>query len=133
MKSKIISLIFGIVLATGCGMALVAPAYATAPVDTRKPITDPALNFNDKNACKDMNNCPLISKYVNPLIAFLSAVLGIMVVISIIIAGIQYSGAGSDPQKVASARKRIRNSLLVFVGYLFLSAFLQYVTPGGLF
>ena len=62
-----------------------------------------------------------------------SGIVGLIVVISIIIGGIQYTTAGGDPQKVAAAKGRVFNSIFAFLAYLFLYAFLQYLVPGGVF
>ena len=67
------------------------------------------------------------------LINFLSAIVGIVVVGSIILAGIQYSSASADPQKISAAKDRIRNAVIALVAYLFIFAFLTYLVPGGLF
>ena len=74
----------------------------------------------------------LYTKYLNPFIKLLSAVVGILVVLSVIIGGVQYSAAGSDPQQVAAARKRIGNALLGLVAYIFLFALLNWLVPGGI-
>ncbi|MGB4759507.1 MAG: hypothetical protein WBP26_05645 [Candidatus Saccharimonadales bacterium] len=80
------------------------------------------------DACRN-----LYTKYINPLVRLLSAAVGVVVVASIVIGGVQYSAAGSDPQKVAEARKRISNAILALVVFIFLSAFLQWLIPGGIY
>lgn len=74
----------------------------------------------------------LIEKYINPLIKLLSGLVGVLVVISIIVAGIQYSSAGGDPSKVVAARKRITTAIIALLAYLFMFAFLQWLLPGGI-
>ena len=74
----------------------------------------------------------LFKKYLNPFIKLLSAAIGVLVVLSVIIGGVQYSAAGSDPQQVAAARKRIGNALLGLVAYIFLFALLNWLVPGGI-
>lgn len=74
----------------------------------------------------------LLSKYINPAVNLLSAAIGVIVVASLVSAGIQYSSAQGDPGKVAAAKGRITNSLLALAGFIFLFAFLQWVIPGGL-
>jgi hypothetical protein len=81
----------------------------------------------DKNACANG-----IYDLLNQAIAFLSAGIGIVVVIMIIVGGIQYSSAGGDPQKVAQAKSKITNALLALVAYIFLYAILDWLIPGGL-
>lgn len=74
----------------------------------------------------------LLDKYLNPFVGFLSVIAGVVIVISIIVGGIQYSSAGSDPNKVSAAKKRITNALVSLVAFIFLVAFLQWIIPGGL-
>lgn len=84
-----------------------------------------------KDAAQNGFTC-FMGKYVNPLINFLSALVGIVVLASVIFGGIQYSTAGGDPSKVAAARQRIINSLLALAAFIFLYAFLQWIIPGGI-
>ena len=74
----------------------------------------------------------LIKNYVNPFIKLLSGIIGVVVTTSVIVGGIQYSSAGGDPGKVAAAKKRIYNSIVALLAYLFLMAFLQWLIPGGI-
>jgi RsiW-degrading membrane proteinase PrsW (M82 family) len=105
--------------------------------DPSKPcIPDPnALKSTPDSAAKTCSggDCSgLITKYVNPFIKLLSALVGIIVVVSIVVAGIQYSSAGGDPSKVVAARKRITNAIIALLAYLFMFAFLQWLLPGGI-
>lgn len=88
-------------------------------------VADPALNGKG-----DGNG--LFTKIINPFIAFLSAAVGIVVVLSIVYSAIQYSSAGGDAQKIAVARGRIQKSIMALLAYLVLWAFLQWVIPGGI-
>ena len=113
---------------------LQAPAYAsgvpvlpdggsTAPTQTQGQVT-----------CKTGDACGnFIDEYINPFIILLSGLVGVFAVISIIIAGIQYSSSADDPSKVSKAKQRIFNTVIGLVAYIFLFAFLNYLVPGGLF
>jgi len=79
----------------------------------------------------DENHCGILD-YLVLAINLLSALVGVVVVGSIIYGGIQYSMAGSDPQKVAAAKERIRNALIALVFFIFAYSFLNYLVPGGL-
>jgi hypothetical protein len=92
---------------------------------TIKPQADPASNC-------DRDKCDLIKKYLNPLITFFSALVGIAVVISIIHGAIEYSSSGGDPQKAARGKQRITNAIIALVAFTFLFAFLQWLIPGGI-
>ncbi|HSX15596.1 MAG TPA: pilin [Candidatus Saccharimonadales bacterium] len=95
------------------------------PPDT----TDPAASSGN---CANVNHCDLISKYINPFVNLLAALVGIGVVISIVIAGIQYGSSAGDAQKVAAAKARIRNAVIALVTFVFLYALLNFLIPGGL-
>jgi hypothetical protein len=74
-----------------------------------------------------------VDHYINPFILLLSALVGVVAVISIILAGIQYAGSADDPGTVSKAKQRIFNTIIGLIAYIFLFAFLSYIIPGGLF
>jgi hypothetical protein len=67
------------------------------------------------------------------IIRFLSAGVGILVVASIIYAGIQYSSSQGNPEATQAAKNRIQNALIGLVFYMFIFALVQFLVPGGLF
>jgi hypothetical protein len=81
----------------------------------------------------DNNHCDLINLYVNPAIKLLSILVGLVVAASLVLAGIQYMTSTGDPQRISAAKTRITNTLLAFLAYAFLFAFLNFLVPGGLF
>ncbi|MET1033153.1 MAG: hypothetical protein ABWX94_01505 [Candidatus Saccharimonadales bacterium] len=91
------------------------------------PCADPALNAS----CKSISCNALIKDYVEPGIKALTGLMGVVVAASIIVAGIQYGSAGSDPGKVAAAKKRLTSAILALLSYFFMFAFLQWLLPGG--
>ena len=108
-----------------CGPAQDEEEDDCIPVDLPEPEerTDPALG--------DRGADGLIHNYVNPFINFLAIAVGIIVTISIVVGGIQYSASADDPQKVAKAKDRIINAIIALLAFLFLYAFLQWLVPGG--
>lgn len=90
---------------------------------------DPAITSGN---CSNVSHCDLIQKYINPFINFLAALVGVVVVMSIIIGGIQYSSSAGDPQAASAAKNRIRNAIIALVTFLFLYALLNFLIPGGL-
>lgn len=66
-------------------------------------------------------------------IRLLSDGVGIVVVASVVIAGIQFTVARNDPQNVANATNRIRASLIALLIFIFAYAILNYVIPGVFF
>lgn len=92
----------------------------------------PGGNFSGKCEFQPLtrDNCNIV-KYILTIIDVISGLVGIVVVIMIAIAGIQYSAARDNPQASVAAKNKIRDALLALVGYLFIYAFLQYIVPGG--
>lgn len=84
---------------------------------------------------KPVDACPkgecIINDYINPVVKALSATVGVIVVISLVVAGIQYSSAAGDPSKVGAAKSRIIKTLGAFLFFIFLYVFLNYIVPGG--
>lgn len=76
------------------------------------------------------DNCGIIG-YIVMFINILSGLAGVVIVASMIVGGIQYSSAGSDPQKVSSAKSRIRNAIIALLLFLFGYGLLNYLVPGG--
>lgn len=64
------------------------------------------------------------------IIRFLSDGVGIIIVLSIIIAGIQYISSSGEPQAVSKAIGRIRSSIIALFVYIFAYAILNYLIPG---
>ena len=64
---------------------------------------------------------------------FLSAGVGIVVIGSIILAGIQYSASKGNPQATEAAMKRISGSVIALVLYIFMFAIANFIIPGGMF
>lgn len=85
------------------------------------------VDNSDKNPD---NDCGII-KYVLIFINALSALVGIVVVMMIVIAGIQYSTTADNPQTAVEAKKRIANAIGALLLYIFMFAFLQWIVPGG--
>ncbi len=85
-----------------------------------------AKNFNGNG-----ENC-IFSTYINPFIKFLAGAVGVVVIISIIIGGIQYTTAGGDSGKVAKAKGHITQAVIALLAFLFLLGFLQFIIPGGI-
>lgn len=74
----------------------------------------------------------------NPIITLLKTALrvmsigvGLVVVASIVIAGIQYSASQGNPQIAAEAKKRLLNAVIGLVMFIFAFALLNFLVPGG--
>ena len=112
-------------------MALAAPK-STAPAPTCVQKTSKVDCAAVAGNCTTVAKCDLISKYVNPAINLLSALAGVAITISIIVAGIRYSSASGDPQKSAAAKHRIASTVIALIAFILLYAALNFLIPGGL-
>lgn len=74
-----------------------------------------------------------IYKDLNMLVNFVSAGVGILVVGTIILGGIQYTMAGDSPDAIGKAKARIMNGLIALAAFLFIFSFVQWLIPGGVF
>ncbi|MES2971852.1 MAG: hypothetical protein V4702_06030 [Patescibacteria group bacterium] len=95
-----------------------------------------ATGRNLQASCEDPNltaaNCGIFG-YLVKFINILSAVVGIAIVAVITFRGIQYTFSRDNAQETAKAKDGIRDALFALVYYLFITAFLQWVVPGGIF
>lgn len=111
-----------------------AKEYISTQSNTSAPntITDtPKAIKSDCNADDlDESNCGII-KYLKMAINTLSAVAGVVIVGSVIFAGIQYSASADDPQAVAKAKGRIINALIALLLFVFGYGILNWLIPGG--
>lgn len=82
------------------------------------------------SACINDNYLVIMAKWA---INILSAVVGVVAVGVIVMAGIQYSSSAGDPGKTAVAKKRMVNAIIALVTFMFLYIGLQWLIPGGLF
>ncbi len=67
------------------------------------------------------------------LFRLLSAGVGILVIGSVVVAGIQYTTSRGNPQSTEAAIKRITSSFTALVIYMFIFAIANFLVPGGLF
>ena len=74
-----------------------------------------------------------ISDMLFAFIRFLAAGVGIVVIASIILGGIQYIGSRGEPGSTGHAIERIRSSVIALIIYIFIYAILNYLVPGGMF
>jgi len=140
-KQKIAAISLMMTLGTMASLFSAAPVFAApiSPVSTPVFAADTCTNVNRENAAAQLKETKkeqsglgcFVKNYVNPAVAFLSALAGVAVVISVIVGAIQYSSAGGDPSKVAAARNRIVESIVALLAFLFLYAFLNFLLPGG--
>lgn len=78
-------------------------------------------------------NSDELDNWLQRIINLLSGAVGITVVFSLVMAGIQYTSAGGNASQVAAAKNRIAMAILAMVLFLFSYAILQWLIPGGIF
>lgn len=116
-------------------------AAATSPC-LQAPIPTGTYCCGDKSAggpvqtsinlgCRAQGNPILDMSFA--IIRLLSDGVGIFVVASVVVAGIQYTAARNDPQNIANATNRIRATLIALLIFIFAYAILNYIIPGLFF
>lgn len=85
--------------------------------------------------CEGKLDCNLnpITDIMFAIFRFLSAGVGLIVIGSIIVAGIQYSASRGNPQATEASIKRITNAIIGLLIYIFMFAILNSLVPGGMF
>lgn len=66
-------------------------------------------------------------------IRFLSIGVGIIIAISVIMSGIQYSMSEGNAEVTQKAKSRIRSAIMGLVIYIFTFSMVQFLVPGGIF
>lgn len=77
--------------------------------------------------------CSAMLDAVFAIVRFLSVGVGVVVVASMVWAGLQYTMARADPNAIGQAKERILNNLIALLIYIFSYAILNYVIPRGFF
>ncbi|MGC1176497.1 MAG: hypothetical protein WA843_00340 [Candidatus Saccharimonadales bacterium] len=90
---------------------------------------DLSVNISINIGCKGEGNP--IADGLFAIIRVLSDGVGLIVIGSIVLGGIQYSASRGDPQATAMAVNRIRSSLIALLIYIFSYAILNYIIPKG--
>lgn len=114
-----------------CLAIIIAPvaAYAITPCGSGQPSPKgnaymPSIDLG----CRNKGN-PILDVAFG-IIHFLSYGVGIVVVASFIVAGIQFTASRGNPQATEKAINRIRSNVLALLLFIFAYAILNYVVPG---
>lgn len=86
-----------------------------------------SINFG----CKGQGNA--FTDIIFAIIRVLSAGVGLVIIGSIVVGGIQYTASRGDPGAMAKAISRIRSSITALLIYIFAAAILDFVIPAGFF
>ncbi len=66
-------------------------------------------------------------------IRFLSAGVGVVVVFSTILAGIQYTTSRDNPESTQKAKGRLVSNVIALVVFVFAYSIMNFLVPGGFF
>jgi hypothetical protein len=157
MNSKITKSIFGkplrllavslgmFFLTLGGGLALAMPAHAlniTPNVNTKyqcgsgQNAVEVSINIGCYGAsCQSSNphGCSALLDGIFAIIRILSAGVGIVVVGSVVWAGIQYTTSRGDPAATSKAIERLRSTVIALLIFIFGYAILNFIIPAGFF
>ena len=114
-------------LLAGAGAALSIPSALASNCVT---LSVSLSKSGSKQVC-DTGNGGVIVAYLILIIQFVSALVGAVIVLMLIIAGIQYLTSAGDPGAVKAAKSRIVNAITALVLFIFMYAILNLILPSG--
>jgi hypothetical protein len=91
-----------------------------------------SFNFGCVGKNWNGNLNPIVDMFFG-IIRALTNIVGALLVIMVIVAGIRHSVAQGDPQATKKAVDMIRNAVIGLIVYMFAFALLQWLVPGGIF
>ena len=103
---------------------------STPSNSTVTPVDDTPISTDCNETPLTKENCGIISLIV-AVINVLSALAGIAIIASIVLAGYQYMTAQDNSGKIQQARQRIIWALSALGLLIFMYAFLNWLVPGG--
>lgn len=71
-----------------------------------------------------------IYDYLRGIITWMGGLIGLAIVITLIVSGIQYASSAGNAANIAKAKERIFNAVIGLILYLLLGAALRYLIPG---
>ena len=126
----------GLTLLSLALIGMSAPVFASPTNGSSHSFADSTENIRiQKNDCRDSlapDKCATTKLLVN-VTNIMAGITGLIIVGSLIFAGIQYSMAGADSSKVQAAKHRISSALIALIFFIFGFALLQWLIPGGVF
>lgn len=128
------------------GMNVASAATTCAPAADGKCATGPvggpadacvkvALKIFDNDAScvkNDKASGGAIVNYLRLILKLLSGVVGLLIILMLVVAGVQYMTSLGDPGRVKSAKDRIVNAITALVLFLTMFAILNFLIPGGI-
>ena len=149
-------LLIGIVLALSLGWEIPAISVAYAAASPASPSTDIAAAGSNGPVCivvpvttssiGGQGNCPkgqvevsndpakggAIIVYLKEILFVVNILVGGVILLVMVIAGIQYITSAGDPGGVKNAKGRIQAAMTALILYLMMFAILSFLVPGGI-
>lgn len=114
---------------SGCTYTKAAPVPSGDTCGGKVDGQDQSVHLAINIGCKGEGNP--IADMTFAIIRILSDGVGLVVIASIIVAGIQYAASQGNPQNTANAVNRIKSSVLALIIFIFGYAILNYIIPKG--
>lgn len=93
---------------------------------------DKAAEVRFNFGCEHKAENPIVDM-AYAFIKFLTIGVGLVLAVSIILAGIMYTTSGGNAEQTSKAKDRILNAMIGLIFYLLISALANFLIPGGLF
>ncbi len=93
-----------------------------------------ATSCEEGNSAACLESTKSTSSVMNVIVIginFLAGAVGLVAVIMLIVAGIQYTASAGNPQAVQAAKTKITNVLIGLLCFFLLYSFMQWLIPGG--
>jgi hypothetical protein len=129
-KSIFISLILLLGLFMPIGISQVH--FGSTPVFAQSDDSGDDEPVNTSSELRPLDENPIVELLVE-VINFLAVGVGLVVMITLIIGGVQYILSQGNPQKTAAARDKIVSALGALALYALMFAIIQWLIPGGVF
>lgn len=88
-----------------------------------------SIGINSSNECVGGNGQNPIYAYLQGIIKLMGVVIGLGLVLTLVVSGIQYSSSAGNPQQITKAKERIFNAVIGVLLYIMLAAILRYLIP----
>lgn len=107
------------------------------PVCVAVPVFADSANRGDceegqEEIANDPANGGAIIVYLKMILKLLNIAIGMIIILMLIIAGVQYITSAADPGQVKAAKDRIMNAIIALVLYMLMFAILNFLIPGGI-
>ena len=118
--------LFSILAIFTCGMLLSAPVFADCP----KGCVPTSILGENGCSCDDGKGSSITGILKDVVIPIMTAGIGILATIGIVISGVQYLTAGDNEDQVKKSKRRIFEIIIGLAAYALIAALLTWLLPG---